>query len=181
MRKLSEEEQKLFNEFSAERRALRKHLPKIIQGKIEAREFKLGNKPKQEGWYFVMHFGSVANQIYMDDAYWDNEKWHGFKNEEIFAYYIPIDEEINEIVPELYADFTDDELFGKSFEEKEFKLGDPENEGYYLTIRKGLSGFYTEFNRFINGNWDINFCDGSKTFAYIKWNIPALDKLNEVV
>ena len=118
MRKLSDTEQKLFDEFRAERKALSKHLPKIIQGKIEAREFKLGNKPEQEGWYFVMHFGSVANQIYMDDAYWDNEKWHGFKNEEIFAY-IPIDEKINEIVPELYADFADEELFGKSFEEKE--------------------------------------------------------------
>jgi len=43
---------------------------------------------------------------------------------------------------------------------------DPKEEGYYITIRCGLSGIYQMLNEWKNNQWAINLTDDSYTIAY---------------
>ena len=50
---------------------------------------------------------------------------------------------------------------------KPYKLGRSfPDDGFYLTIRCGLSGIYTMVNEFKNGKWQIGVLDNSDTIAY---------------
>lgn len=42
----------------------------------------------------------------------------------------------------------------------------PKEEGYYITIRCGLSGIYQMLNEWKDNKWQINLTDGSYTIAY---------------
>lgn len=48
---------------------------------------------------------------------------------------------------------------------KDFTTKDPEEPGYYLTIRLGLQGIYSSVNIWQDGNWMIHVADGSKVVA----------------
>ena len=52
----------------------------------------------------------------------------------------------------------------------DFKLAKypPQEEGYYVTIRCGLSGIYQVLNRWENGKWQMQILDASDTIAYSK-------------
>lgn len=59
-------------------------------------------------------------------------------------------------------------IFDFDREDNDFKPAHypPKEEGYYLTIRCGLTGIYTTINMWKNGNWQMNVLDGSTTIAY---------------
>lgn len=42
----------------------------------------------------------------------------------------------------------------------------PKDEGFYLTIRCGLSGIYTMVDQFKNNSWQIGVLDDSSVIAY---------------
>lgn len=42
----------------------------------------------------------------------------------------------------------------------------PKEEGYYITIRCGLSGIYQMLNEWKDNKWQINLTDDSYTIAY---------------
>ena len=48
---------------------------------------------------------------------------------------------------------------------KDFITKDPEEPGYYLTIRLGLQGIYTSVNIWKDENWMIRVADGSSVVA----------------
>ena len=48
---------------------------------------------------------------------------------------------------------------------KDFITKDPEEPGYYLTIRLGLQGIYASVNIWQDGNWMIRVADGSNVVA----------------
>ena len=52
----------------------------------------------------------------------------------------------------------------------------PKKEGYYVTIRCGLSGIYQMLNEWKNNQWMINLTDGSYTIAYSR-NIIKLKNI----
>ena len=54
----------------------------------------------------------------------------------------------------------------------------PEKEGYYMTIRCGLSGIYTCLNEWKDGKWQVEVLDASKTIAYSREQIPK-EEANE--
>ena len=47
----------------------------------------------------------------------------------------------------------------------------PKEEGYYVTIRCGLSGIYQMLNEWKNNDWQINLTDNSYTIAYSRERI----------
>lgn len=51
----------------------------------------------------------------------------------------------------------------------------PNKEGFYITIRCGLSGIYTILNEWKNNDWQINVLDASTTIAYSRELIPKED------
>lgn len=52
----------------------------------------------------------------------------------------------------------------------EWKLAkyNPELEGYYMTIRCGLSGIYTCLDEWKDNRWQVNVLDDSSVIAYTK-------------
>jgi hypothetical protein len=44
----------------------------------------------------------------------------------------------------------------------------PQEEGYYVTIRCGLSGIYQVLNQWKDGKWQMQILDASDTIAYSK-------------
>lgn len=54
-------------------------------------------------------------------------------------------------------------------------------DGYYLTIRCGLSGIYTCFNEWKNGRWQVEVCDDSETIAFRKFTDKELEGYNKVM
>ena len=48
----------------------------------------------------------------------------------------------------------------------------PKANGYYMTIRCGLSGIYTALNEWKDGKWMAEALDASTTIAYSKEPIP---------
>lgn len=44
----------------------------------------------------------------------------------------------------------------------------PKEEGYYVTIRCGLSGIYQVLNQWKDGAWQMQILDASDTIAYSK-------------
>ena len=48
----------------------------------------------------------------------------------------------------------------------------PDKEGYYMTIRCGLSGIYTCLNEWKDGRWQAEATDASRTIAYSREQIP---------
>lgn len=52
----------------------------------------------------------------------------------------------------------------------EYKLAKypPENDGWYMTIRCGLSGIYSCINEWKNNRWQVEVLDASNTIAYSK-------------
>ena len=55
----------------------------------------------------------------------------------------------------------------------EYKLAKypPKKDGYYMTIRCGLGGIYTNLDKFENGNWLVRILDDSAVIAYSKEEI----------
>lgn len=49
---------------------------------------------------------------------------------------------------------------------KPFRKNTNLNNGFYLTIRCGLTGIYTVVNEWKNGMWYLEILDGSTTIAY---------------
>jgi len=47
----------------------------------------------------------------------------------------------------------------------------PKEEGYYLTIRCGLSGIYQMINEWKNNEWVVKLLDDSYTIAYSREKI----------
>lgn len=47
----------------------------------------------------------------------------------------------------------------------------PKKDGYYMTIRCGLGGIYTNLDKFENGNWLVRILDASAVIAYSKEEI----------
>jgi hypothetical protein len=43
-----------------------------------------------------------------------------------------------------------------------------QEEGYYVTIRCGLSGIYQVLNQWKDGKWQMQILDASDTIAYSK-------------
>lgn len=54
----------------------------------------------------------------------------------------------------------------------------PKEDGFYMTIRCGYGGIYTDFNEWRNENWMKQSLDGSRVIAYSREPIPN-DKANE--
>ena len=48
----------------------------------------------------------------------------------------------------------------------------PKEEGYYMTIRCGLSGIYYHLDEYKNNNWLVRILDASKVIAYSKEQVP---------
>ena len=48
---------------------------------------------------------------------------------------------------------------------KDFTTKDPEEPGYYLTIRLGLAGIHARVNIWQDGHWMAHVADGSKVVA----------------
>ena len=48
---------------------------------------------------------------------------------------------------------------------KDFTTKDPEEPGYYLTIRLGLQGIYAHVNIWQDGHWMAHSLDGSSVVA----------------
>ena len=44
----------------------------------------------------------------------------------------------------------------------------PQEDGYYVTIRCGLSGIYQVLNQWKDGKWQMQILDASDTIAYSK-------------
>lgn len=44
----------------------------------------------------------------------------------------------------------------------------PENDGWYMTIRCGLSGIYSCINEWKDNKWQVEVLDASNTIAYSK-------------
>lgn len=63
--------------------------------------------------------------------------------------------------------------FDKDNQEKDFKPAHylPKEDGFYLTIRCGLSGIYTRVNQWKDGKWQMEILDGSTTIAYSRKQI----------
>lgn len=59
-------------------------------------------------------------------------------------------------------------IFEFSREENDFKPANktPQEDGYYVTIRCGLTGIYQTLDRYENGDWLLRVLDGSKVIAY---------------
>lgn len=55
----------------------------------------------------------------------------------------------------------------------EYKLAKypPKKDGYYMTIRCGLGGLYTNLNKWKDGNWMMSAADDSAVIAYSKEQI----------
>lgn len=51
---------------------------------------------------------------------------------------------------------------------KPFRKNTNLNDGFYLTIRCGLTGIYTVVNEWKDGDWCMGILDGSETIAYSK-------------
>ena len=54
----------------------------------------------------------------------------------------------------------------------------PKENGFYMTIRCGLSGIYTKLNEWKDGKWMMEILDASTTIAYSKEPIPR-EQVNE--
>ena len=71
--------------------------------------------------------------------------------------------------------------FDREVEDKNFKpfhraLYTPKENGYYLTIRCGLSGIYTELDEWksgegYDGGWQLGVLDGSRVIAFSRKKI----------
>lgn len=48
----------------------------------------------------------------------------------------------------------------------------PKEDGFYMTIRCGLSGIYSCLNEWKDEKWQMEVLDGSITIAYSKEQIP---------
>lgn len=64
----------------------------------------------------------------------------------------------------------DKRIFEFSHEKNNFKPANytPQEDGYYVTIRCGLTGIYQTLDRYENGDWQLRVLDGSKVIAYSK-------------
>jgi len=84
----------------------------------------------------------------------------------------------------IIAEYNDDDLdfdFDKNpLDEKtiykfngEYKTAKypPKEDGYYMTIRCGLSGIYTLLNEWKDNKWQVKILDASDTIAYSKERI----------
>ena len=73
-------------------------------------------------------------------------------------------------------DFDKDPLDSKTIYKfnGEYKLAKylPKEDGWYMTIRCGLSGIYTCLNEWKNDKWQVEATDASDTIAYSKERIP---------
>lgn len=47
----------------------------------------------------------------------------------------------------------------------------PKVDGYYMTIRCGLGGIYTQLDEFRDGGWQVKVLDNSSVIAYSKEQI----------
>lgn len=76
---------------------------------------------------------------------------------------------------ELDFDFNKDPLDNKIIYKfnGEYKLAKyhPKKDGYYMTIRCGLSGIYTCLNEWKDDKWQLEVTDDSNTIAYSKERI----------
>ena len=91
----------------------------------------------------------------------------------------------------IIAEYNDDDLdfdFDKNpLDEKtiykfngEYKTAKypPKEDGYYMTIRCGLSGIYTLLNEWKDNKWQVKVLDASDTIAYSKERISE-ETVNE--
>ena len=64
-------------------------------------------------------------------------------------------------------------IFNFDREENDFihAQHNPKEEGYYMTIRCGLSGIYQMINEWKDNKWQINLTDDSYTIAYTRKRI----------
>lgn len=49
----------------------------------------------------------------------------------------------------------------------------PTKEGYYVTLRCGLSGIYQVLNQWKDGKWQMQVLDGSDTIAYSRETVEV--------
>lgn len=47
----------------------------------------------------------------------------------------------------------------------DFTLVDPDEDGFYLTIRCGLTGIYQILDKWHSGAWQLGILDGSRVIA----------------
>ena len=74
--------------------------------------------------------------------------------------------EIYKKIKSLRKDFV---TFDRNSEEFNFKPAhhiNPKEEGFYVTIRCGLSGIYQMLNEWKNGKWQVEVLDDSTTIAF---------------